>query len=106
MGRIFQKTCSLYDQESNVIAPNPNPINFKILKVEEFGRNLVAQIAYPDCINFEGIKICVFKDMSKIEIESLYSIDPHFSEGSQSPFARFKPNKEGWQFACILARNI
>ena len=100
--------CSVYpEQETKIVfAPNPNPVNFKIIQTEEIGCNLVAQIDYPDCINFAGMKICVFKNMNTFDLYCLGSIDPHFSESKFSPFARLKPDQEGWNVACMLARSI
>lgn len=100
--------CSIFPEKKTkiVFAPNPNPINFKILHTEEINGNLIAKIVYPECTNFEGMKICLFKNMRAKDLNCMDSIDPHFAENKTSPFARFKPNQEGWELARILARRV
>lgn len=92
--------------ECDKVLPNPDPTNFKIIVVAQIGRNLVAKIKYPDCTNYEGQKICVYKSVSATEFCNLNTVDPHFTEGRYSPFARFKPTKEGWAAALKLAKEI
>lgn len=87
--------------------PNPNPRHFEVLKVEQIGPHLIAEVRYPDCTNYEGTKILVFKNMTEIELRSLDSLDPHFCKGDHpSPFARFEPTEEGWNAAQTLASRI
>lgn len=106
----FGSSSNYYEAErqknSDIKTPNPNPNNFKIIKSEQVGNNVVVVINYPNCTNCEGNKICVFKDTDISEIASLPSIDPHFTIGKFSPFARFKPSQEGWVAAIIAAGKI
>ena len=103
MGLNFlSSNCTVYPEEK-CFAPNPNPARFKIVTTLQVGDNLVAQIKYPDCINFEGSKILLFLATDKYELKSRTAIDPHFDDNSKSPFARFKPNQEGWDAAVELA---
>jgi len=106
MGLSRFKNCSVYQENSAITATNPNPARFDILEVKQVGRNLVARIKYPDCTNYEGVKICLYKNMGINEILSLSCLDPHFSETTKSPFARFKPNPDGWDAACFMADAI
>jgi len=99
---MFGRACSVYG-DSKVCAPNPDPINFEILETKQVGFNVVARIKYPDCTNFEGIKICVYQSTNCNMIRSLKAIDPHFSNSTLSPLARFKPNGVGWEAAIDLA---
>ncbi len=88
-------------------APNPNPGNFKILRVQKISDYLlVAEINYVGCTNFEGNKICVYSGLSEKELRSLTYLDPHFSKSSISPIARFKPDATGWNNACKFARSL
>jgi len=82
---------------------NPNPCNYKILKYKYINNYLIILINYPDCKNFEGNKILIFKDIKLKELiykESIVKIDPHFSnETKYSPIARFIPTKKGFEMA-------
>lgn len=80
---------------------NPNPSNFKIMKIEQIGNFVLAKIKYPNCVNFEGEKVIVFEGVSVDDIKSKNEIDPHFFCGG-SIIARFKPTIRGWD----LARNF
>jgi hypothetical protein len=85
--------------------PNPNPYNFKISQYREIGNYLIVFINYPDCTNYEGNKILVFKDARFIDLTMQEEIDPHFSENKTklSPIARFVPSNEGWFNAISFA---
>ncbi len=93
-----------------VFAPNPNPAHFEVLEAEQVGRHVVAKIRYPDCINFEGEKICLYLATTMDALARAKRLDPHFTDevklGSLSPFARFKPTKDGWNIAVKVAENI
>lgn len=109
---------SCYTNSSpSVVAPNPNPGNFEILRAENFTSSrgtlvLVAEIHYVGCTNFEGKKICVYQDLSVEKLKSQPFLDPHFSNITNSsfrslfPVARFKPDKDGWNNACLFAKLI
>lgn len=99
---------STYDDKPTCVAntsptvlPNPKPNNFRILASFQFGNYLLLSIEYPDCTNYEGKKILVYKDCDITDLMKQWSIDPHFSENKayHSPVARFVPSEEGWQMA-------
>lgn len=89
---------------SEPVAGEPNPFRFKITKYVEMRGHLCAWINYPDCYNYEGNKILVFKNMPNVQtFLQLRKLDPHFLEhGEFTPFARFKPTSEGWNAAIKL----
>lgn len=84
---------------------NPNPFEFRVLIVMSIGTNIVAEIEYPNCINFEGKKILVFENMSMVEFSNQVAIDPHFSSGSKL-IARFVPTEYGWARALECADGL
>lgn len=79
--------------------PSPDPNHFKIVKAELMGRYILAWINYPNCKNFEGDKILVFKDLSIKKLQELKTLDPHFTKSPKSPIARFKPTPQMWEVA-------
>ncbi|RJQ25013.1 hypothetical protein C4577_06420 [Candidatus Parcubacteria bacterium] len=85
--------------------PNPDPNNYKIVKAEEVNGYLILMINYPDCTNYEGNKILLFKGVTLLDIVNQKYIDPHFFEDSKihSPIARFVPTGEGWKWAKSFA---
>lgn len=85
--------------------PNPDPSNFRLQMHATYGEYLVMQINYPDCTNYEGDKILVFKGVTVSDLLEQGSIDPHFSNNParHSPVARFAPTKLGWLMAKALA---
>jgi hypothetical protein len=85
--------------------PNPDPKNFRIRRSEQIGRMLLIEVNYPDCTNYEGNKILLYKDVTMDQLERQGSIDPHFSENVKfaSPIARFVPTEEGWMWAKVVA---
>jgi hypothetical protein len=100
------RPCGVYPEETKAFAPNPDPINFEIVAMEQVGAHLVAKIKYPDCTNYEGMKICLFLNMKMKRLSNMKEVDPHFSRKVGSPFARFRPDTEGWTAALKLASNI
>lgn len=81
---------------------NPDPSRWEIVKTESIGNYLIVKIRYPNCTNYEGNKILVFRGISAKTLVEQRLIDPHFFEGSnkyQSPLARFVPTEEGWEMA-------
>lgn len=88
--------------------PNPDPHNFRVLRSEEVGPYLLAEVLYPDCTNYEGRKILVYKGVSLLEVLAQGSVDPHFSNNPRfhSPIARFVPTEAGWKMARVLARTM
>lgn len=102
----FRSNCTNCHVISNKTAPNPDPLNFVIVDLQQVKLNVVATIRYLDCTNFEGVKICVFKNMTTNDIRGMDEIDSHFSKSDYSPIARFKPDEEGLNLALILAYNL
>lgn len=80
----------------------PSPTNWVILDTYKRKNAYVLKLHYPDCTNFEGIKIVVYPGKFK----SLDERDPHFSEEENSPIARFRPTELGWKLACKLADEL
>lgn len=107
MGLSLIKNCCLYPKDGEdgrptpVFAPNPNPINFKILLKHQFKNAHVLLVHYPDCTNFEGKKIMVCMGQFK-ETDNL---DPHFRKIG-GPIARFIPTQEGMALAIKLAKSL
>ncbi len=84
--------------------PNPDPANYKIEKAREIGKYLLIEIKYPDCVNYEGSKILLYRDVTLIDLVNQKYIDPHFFENTKyaSPIARFVPTQEGWDMGLKL----
>ena len=83
----------------------PDPNNWKVIKASERGGYLLLQIQYPDCTNYEGNKIMVFRGVSLIDlVNQQKAIDPHFFKDgkAKSPIARFEPTPQGWKMAEIF----
>jgi hypothetical protein len=93
-------TCGYYHQEKTKI-PNPDPNNFEVIYSEQIGEYLIVKIKYPDCTNYEGIKILVYKGVVISDLLAQGSIDPHFSGNRDfySPIARFVPTFGGLTMA-------
>lgn len=105
MGMSFGKTC--YGMGGRSLpasnrAANPNPLKFNIEKYELIGNFLLTQINYPDCLNFEGRKVILFRNMSLSELQQLGCLDPHFSANGKI-IARFIPTDDGWKLGRIAA---
>lgn len=77
---------------------NPNPNNYKILESAQIGKYLALKIQYPDCKNYEGVKVLVYADIELDDLRKQKLIDPHFSPSREhySPMARFEPTDQGW----------
>lgn len=89
--------------------PNPRPERFSILREQLVGEHLVLMVHYPDCTNFEGVKIMVysgFKDSAALLAETGGKLDPHFCPHEPSPVARFKPDATGFESAVAYARTL
>lgn len=99
-------------------APNPNPRNFEILKAhtdveprwERGGwrwerSRCVLVVRYPDCTNYEGIKVLVYDDVHLHDLLYADFLDPHFSEEEGFfPIARFRPTEEGVRHALSMLK--
>ena len=107
MGCFAGRGCGVFNTQQSQKTPSaPNPINFRILELIQVGDNVVAKIQYPDCTNFEGIKICVFKNTTTDDIKNRNIIDPHFADNPNAPVARFTPTIEGVLMAVNFAKYI
>ena len=87
---------------------NPDPKNFVIERAEMIGLHVVAEVVYPDCKNYEGRKILVFKGCTIAYLAKQEFLDPHFCHNSThpSPFARFEPTEDGWYAARLCAKSL
>ena len=63
---------------------NPDPKKFRIMITFVTGDYTILNVKYPNCTNFEGIKIMVFKGYQPSS-----TLDPHFSNTSPSPLQDF-----------------
>lgn len=116
----FSRNCGIYEnsepikninvtvtlKDKAVVAPAPNPHNFKILNTFSIGSYLVLKVKYPNCTNYEGVKIMVYHDKDHLRLYGIQhksSLDPHFNNKKDStnpsPIARFEPTAEGWKNA-------
>lgn len=96
-----------YIREEVPTPGNPNPSDFEILKLERVKHFTIMLVKYPDCFNFEGKKILVFKTLVLGDIKKVSSLDPHFCDSAKhpSPVARFVPTDEGWEYAAVFCNN-
>ena len=84
---------------------NPDPYNFKVIKVEKLNEYHIMEVNYPNCTNFKGNKILVFEGLSDLDIINMKSLDPHFNEDSYL-IARFAPSSDGWDMAVTLCESL
>lgn len=113
MGVFPKKNCV----SSPYAVPNsaPNPQRFKLIRERQFAGcaggddlMLVVEVLYPDATNFEGRKIMVYENVrsfADLLRRTGNRLDPHFSQVSMAPIARFKPTERGWALACWFAEN-
>ena len=88
--------------------PNPNPHNFKIIVICVLGEYTMLEVEYPDCKNYEGKKLLVYKGVSLSDIQNAKILDPHFCDNPDcmSPIARFEPTERGWEEATLYIRRM
>lgn len=87
--------------------PNdPNPALFTIRHIEQHGDFVVALVHYPNCTNYEGEKIIVWKGQTVAKIKDKLMIDPHFLNDDQTLVARFIPTTQGWAMAQKFVRSF
>ena len=102
MRNSIRKNGANYETEK-VSDFDPNPTNFHIREHKEHNGNVAIHIHYPNCKNYEGEKIIVYKGVRWKDIKNLKEIDPHFTdETTIKPFARFEPTTHGWDMAIGL----
>ena len=88
--------------------PNPNPKNYKIKRSRFSCGNLLVEVNYPDCTNYEGNKILLYRKTTLKQLKRQKHIDPHFARSKKfkSPVARFEPTKLGWRMGLVMLRKI
>ena len=103
----IRKNGSNYETEK-VSEFDPDPTNFRISIYNEQNGNVAILVKYPNCKNYEGEKIIVFKNTTWGQIRNLEELDPHFTEEDNviKPFARFEPTLDGWLSAVELLKNL
>ena len=114
MGIMKVMSSSSYDRPTTTsfkyetVKGNPDPYNCRIVEHLEKCGHLLVLINYPDCRNYEGNKVLLYKYTKLVEIKRQGSIDPHFScnMNSISPIARFEPTEEGWRLGTELMEVI
>lgn len=102
MGCMPKPSSSSYEYRPSAKAlPNPNPLNYHIYSYFETPEYLLLMVIYPDCNNFEGKKLLLFKGVTLKQIQNQKPLDPHFSNSKEffSPVARFEPSDEGFLLA-------
>ena len=100
-------TCWTYPNKGKKTPPpNPDPSNFLVLDRESFGRYLLVAVKYPDCTNYEGLKILIYKDVDVSEIRKAKSLDPHFQLDRMSPLMRIAPTPEGWNLGRAICAGL
>jgi hypothetical protein len=72
---------------------NPKPDNYVINSKQLINGYTILEVNYPDCTNYEGNKILVFKGEPPTG-----KLDPHFHPESKL-VARFVPEEGGMQMA-------
>lgn len=80
----------------------PDPFKYIIKRTVRSpdGKYVLAEVNYPNCVNFAGNKILLIKtDM--MTFLGRNSLDPHFLEegNDMEIMARFRPTEEGWRAA-------
>lgn len=106
MGAMPRLNCGGYKNEAVYVSVNPNPKNFKILRMIELANTFV-EVFYPDVRNYEGHKILVYYGQVAHDIMNAKELDPHFTnENRLSPIARFKPDALGEWFAMQITKGL
>lgn len=100
--RLFGRSFSRNEGYTPQLPAEPRADFFIIKEIIEVNGNAVCVVKYPNCTNFEGKKILVFKGKTAAEIRNVKLLDPHFSNKGLSPFARFIPSSEGMEAAILL----
>lgn len=104
MGIGMGSRCRGIVYQDRIVNLNPNPKNFKILKLLEI-ENTYVEVLYPDARNYEGRKILVYAGQVAQDIMNAKELDPHFSADNKlTPIARFKPDAIGEWMAVQIAK--
>ncbi len=107
---VSSSTVETYQSEINSLkAKMPNPDNFEVKDVIEFGPYKVLVVHYPGCTNFKGVK-CMVVECSMVDLVKAKRIDPHFDDAKPTSdiriVARFPPSPEGIQMAKDFAHTL
>jgi len=108
----FKVSSSAYPSEDHkapvVKLPNPDPKNYEVIEAKQEGIYLLVKIRYPDCTNYEGMKILLYEDTTLPKLLRQKYIDPHFSQNDKfkSPIARFEPTDKGWDLGIMLMTQL
>jgi len=98
----LRKKVEVLEKLAGGTLPLPDARNYEVLDYVEEGDYLVVKIHYPECTNYEGRKILVYRGVTLDRlVNDQRAIDPHFSgnKNYHSPIARFVPTIEGWNMA-------
>ena len=78
---------------SFLLPTDPDPTKFEIIEYKQGPKFLYVQVKYPNCTNFEGLKILVL-DSTIDEVKKLKVLEPHFLSDNKI-MARFRPSTQG-----------
>lgn len=104
----FHLSASEHDNTARAVKiiydKNPNPRVFEVVRKKIIGSFVVAEVKYPNCTNYEGRKILLYRTITWRRCMTDKMLDPHFSGNNDlDPLARFEPTPLGWSMAIILA---
>jgi len=90
---------------------DPDPKKFNVVRFSVLGTAkqqwTVAEVTYPNCTNYEGRKIMVYRGDCSLQLITATYLDPHFTnDDNLSPVARFEPTEEGWAMAEKFAKGL
>jgi hypothetical protein len=82
--------------------------DFRIEEIYKYDNGaMVVKVNYPNCVNYEGDKVLVFKDVSEDVLRNSKTLDPHFCDNCKtSPVARFEPTERGLNWARDFAYTL
>jgi hypothetical protein len=83
------------------------------MNTKKFDDYLLVKVRYPECTNYEGIKIMVYeinervKTINDVIKHNKGAIDPHFGVNPDfiSPMVRFEPTDRGWKMGIEFCKN-
>lgn len=84
----------------------PSYKNFRLFEAITIANHTILKVLYPDCKNYEGTKILVYKSSDLGDIRFIKELDPHFCDKHISPIARFVPTDEGMRMALKFVNSI
>lgn len=87
----------------------PDPSNYEITDVHEFGKHQVLLVRYPGVTTFKGMKCLVVKATMK-DLVKAKTLDPHFYDKKRPDgvevVGRFPPTSDGIENAKRFARAL